>query len=145
MCTSQQRESQHQQQPQRKTTKTKTGKIASKPSRLLFDENTSTKQAALGASELLPSPSEIDPEFLAALPDDVRQEIEQAYKRNDTCVTRARVQADPSGAPHIPVFPPERSMERSAVTVQSDDVQRKECPEVPTPPKQVNDTIHILF
>lgn len=144
MCTSQQQEFEHQQQPQRKTIKTKPGKIASKPSRLLFEENTSTEGAAQRASELLPSPSQIDPEFLAALPDDVRQEIEQAYKRKDACGTRARVQAPPSGAPHVPVFPPERSTEKSTGAVQSDEVQRKACPEVTTPPKQVNNTVTIL-
>lgn len=111
---------------------------------MLFEENTSTEGAAQRASELLPSPSQIDPEFLAALPDDVRQEIEQAYKRKDACGTRARVQAPPSGAPHVPVFPPERSTEKSTGAVQSDEVQRKECPEVTTPPKQVNNTVTIL-
>ena len=139
MCTFQQEEFEHPQQPQKKTTKTKQGKIASRPSRVLFEENTSTEEAdQRTGSELLPSPSQIDPEFLAALPDDVRQEIEQAYKRKDSCVGRAHSQAPLSAASDVVGFPPEKSIGRSAVAGHSDDVQKKEVIAVNTAPKQVN-------
>ena len=122
--------------PQRKSTKNKQGSTASKPSRTLFEESTSSEAAPQGTSDLPPSPSQIDPEFLAALPDDVRQEIEQAYKRKDPHVARVRVQAPTTGASNIPVFPPERSVEAS-ITVQSSDVTRREATKVLAPPKQV--------
>lgn len=138
MSTFQQEEFEHPQQPQKKTTKTKQGKIPSKPSRVLFEENTSTELADQRTSELLPSPSQIDPEFLAALPDDVRQEIEQAYKRKDCCVGRARSQAPLSVASDVVGFPPEKSTGRSAEAGHSDDVQKKEVIDVNTAPKRVS-------
>ena len=109
-----------------------------KPSRTLFDKNTSSEAAHPSTSELLPSPSQIDPEFLAALPDDVREELEQAYKRKDSHVTHVRIQAPVSDAS---VFPPERSTEESALVVESDDVHKKEAKKVNAPRKQVNVTM----
>lgn len=84
------------------------------------------------ASELLPSPSQIDPEFLAALPEDVRQEIEQAYKQKDSLVARSHIQAGRLGPA------PENNTERTMITIQAEDVYRKkETSQVIAPPKQV--------
>ena len=83
------------------------------------------------ASELLPSPSQIDPEFLAALPEDVRQEIEQAYKQKDSLVGRSHIQAGRFGPA------PENNTERTAITFQAEDVCKKETSQVIAPPKQV--------
>lgn len=133
--------------PQRKHTKYKQGKTASKSSRTLFEENSLPEAAPSRTSGLLPSPSQIDPEFLAALPDDVRQEIEQAYKQKDPHVTRAQVQP----LPHVDRVSinvaAERSTERN-MTFQAVDDQKKEKPKVIIAPlKQVHvlDFLYVII
>ncbi|XP_078373550.1 DNA repair protein REV1-like isoform X2 [Oculina patagonica] len=122
--------------PQRKHTKYKQGKTASKSgSRTLFEENSLPEAAPSRTSELLPSPSQIDPEFLAALPDDVRQEIEQAYKQKDPHVTRAQVQPLPP-VDSVSNAAAERRTERNTTTFQVADDQKKKSPQVIAPPKQ---------
>ena len=136
LLTLQEEVSDPQHQPQRKSTKNKQGKTSSKPSRILFEESTSSTIAPQSTTELLPSPSQIDPEFLAALPDDVRQEIEQAYKRKDS-----RVQVPPPGPSHVTVLLPEKRsavLERRAVVVQSTAVQKSDDAVLKARPKQVN-------
>ena len=137
MLTFQEENVEPQRLPQRKTAKSKHGKTASKPSRILFEENSLPEAAACHrTSELLPSPSQIDPEFLAALPDDVRQEIEQAYKQKESLVTRAHAQARPP-ADRVLEAPSERR-ERNTMNLQAGDIQRKEGIQVIAPPKQVH-------
>ena len=129
-------EAEPQRPPQRKNTRSKHWKTASKPSRILFAENSLPETAPQTASELLPSPSQIDPEFLAALPDDVRQEIEQHYKRKDSHVTREDSRVT---RVHIQTQPPgERVSERNTITFEAGDVQKKGKTQVVTAPKQVN-------
>ena len=130
-----------QRLPERKNTRSKRGKTASKPSRILFAENSVSETAPQRPSELLPSPSQIDPEFLAALPDDVRHEIEQHYKRKDSHVTRgdAHVTRGDSHVTrvHIQTQPPgDRVSERNTITFEAGDVQKKE--KVIAAPKQVH-------
>lgn len=120
-----------QQPPQQKTTKSKQSKAASRPTRTLFQASTST-------SDLLPSPSQIDPDFLAALPDDVREELEQAYKLKDSNITGNRAQAEASSAPVLPV---ERGLGNYKGALQSGAIQKEEPEKGNRPPskqKQVN-------
>lgn len=141
----QEEEVEPQRLPQRKNTKSKHGKTASKPSRILFAENSLPEAAPQRDSERLPSPSQIDPEFLAALPDDVRQEIEQHYKRKDSQVTReedshvtrVHIQTQPPGD-RVSDIPPERIAERNTITFQGGDVQKKGNTQVVDLPKQVH-------
>lgn len=123
--------------PQRKHTKNKQGKTASKPSRTLFEENSLPEAVPPRTSELLPSPSQIDPEFLAALPDDVRQEIEQAYKQKDPHVTRAQAQPLPP-VDRVSNVATEKRTERNTTTFQVAYDQKKESFQAIAPPKQVH-------
>ena len=126
-----------QQPPQQKTTKNKQSKTASRPTRTLFQASTSS-EAAPSTSDLLPSPSQIDPEFLAALPDDVREELEQAYKLKDSNMTGNRAQAEASSAPVLPV---ERGLGNGKGALQSGAIQKEETEKGNHPPskqKQVN-------
>ena len=143
-------ENEPQRLPQRKNTRSKQWKTASKPARILFEENALPETAPQTASDLLPSPSEIDPDFLAALPDDVRQEIEQHYKRKDSHATRggshvtrgdSHVLLEDSHVARVHIqtrLPGDRVSERNAVTFKSDDVQKKGKTEVAAPRKQVH-------
>jgi len=130
-----------QRLPERKNTRSKHGKTASKPSRILFAENSLPETAPQRTSELLPSPSQIDPEFLAALPDDVRHEIEQHYKQKDLHVTRGDSHATRGGSHvtrvHIQTQPPgDRVSERNTITFEAGDVQKKGKTKVVAAPKQ---------
>ena len=126
-----------QQPPQQKTTKNKQSKTASRPTRTLFQASTSS-EAAPSTSDLLPSPSQIDPEFLAALPDDVREELEQAYKLKNSNITGNRAQAEASSAPVLPVV---RGLGNDKGALQSGAIQKEETEKGNRPPskqKQVN-------
>jgi len=141
-------ENEPQRLPQRKNTRSKQWKTASKPARILFEENALPETAPQTASDLLPSPSQIDPEFLAALPDDVRQEIEQHYKRKDSHATRggshvtrgdSNVLLEDShvACVHIQTRPPgDRVSEGNTITFKADDVQKIGKTEVAAPRKQ---------
>ena len=121
-----------QQPPQQKTTKSKQSKTASRPTRTLFQASTSS-EAAPSTSDLLPSPSQIDPEFLAALPEDVREELEQAYKLKDSNITGNRAQAEASSAPVLPV---ERGLGNDKGALQSGAIQKEPGKGNPPPSKQ---------
>ena len=140
--------------PERKNSRSKHWKTASKPSRMLFAENSVPETAPPRPSDLLPSPSQIDPEFLAALPDDVRHEIEQHYKRKDLHVTRgersdSHVTRGERGDTHvthvhIQTQPPgDRVSERKTKTLEAGDIQKKGKTQVVAAPKQVH--FHNLF
>ena len=126
-----------QQPPQQKNTKSKQSKTASRPTRTLFQASTSS-EAAPSTSDLLPSPSQIDPEFLAALPDDVREELEQAYKLKDSNIKGNRAQTEASSAPVLPV---ERGLRNDKGALQSGAIKKEETENGNRPPpkqKQVN-------
>ena len=95
-----------------------------------------------------PSPSQIDPESLEALPDDIRHEIEQYYKRKDSHVTRGeRINSHVTCGErsdlhvtnnHIQTQPPgNRVSERKTKTFEADDSHRKGKTQVVAAPKQV--------
>ena len=126
-----------QRLPERKNSRNKYCKTASKPSRILFAENSET--APKRPSDLLPSPSQIDPECLAALPDDVRHEIEQHYKRKESHVTRGERVDSHVTRVHIQTQPPgDRVSERNTTTFEAGDVQEKGKTQVVAAPKQVH-------
>lgn len=122
-------------QPQQKATTNRQSKTLPKPSRLQFEENPSNGTAQW-ISDLLPSPSQIDPEFLVALPDHVRQEIEQAYKGRDLEITRARIHVNAPANSHIGVLPTKNGMEMSTGTVHCGDFQNREGTEFDSPTNQ---------
>ena len=104
---------------------------------MLFVENSLPEAAAPRPSDLLPSPSQIDPEFLAALPDDVRHEIEQHYERKDSHVTRGERSASHVTHVHQTQPPGDRVSERKTKTFEAGDIQKKGKIQVVATPKQV--------
>ena len=123
--------------PQKNSIKNKKGKAASKLSRILFEDNHLPEEGAQRASDLLPSPSQIDPEFLAALPEDVRQEIEQACKQKNLLGAPSKVQEGRLGD-HFSDFASEHKTERTFTTrLQEEDVNNTRKSQIIAPPKQV--------
>ena len=112
---------------------------------MLFVENSLPEAAAPRPSDLLPSLSQIDPEFLAALPDDVRHEIEQHYKRKDSHVTRGEhnashvMRGSDSHVTHVHQTQPpgDRVSERKTKTFEAGDIQKKGKIQVVATQKQV--------
>lgn len=123
---------------------------------MLFAENSLPETAPPRTSDLLPSPSQIDPEFLAALPDDVRHEIEQHYKRRDSHVTHGstshvtrgehsashvtRGERSDSHVTHVHQTQPpgDRVSERNTKTFEAGDIQKKGKTQIVAAPKQVH-------
>ena len=124
--------------PQKKGIKNKKGKAASKSSRLLFEDNNLSEGVVLRASDLLPSPSQIDPEFLAALPEDVRQEIEQACKRKNLLRAPSNVQEGYLGDRISNLAPGNETKRISTARVKAEDVSNTEKSQIIAPPKQVS-------
>lgn len=122
--------------PQKKGIKNKKGKAASKSSRLLFEDNNLSEGVVLRASDLLPSPSQIDPEFLAALPEDVRQEIEQACKRKNLLRAPSNVQEGYLGDRISNLAPGNETKRISTARVKAEDVSNTEKSQIIAPPKQ---------
>ena len=140
--------------PERKNKRSKHWKTASKPSRILFAENSVPETGPPRASDLLPSPSQIDPESLEALPDDVRHEIEQYYKRKYSHLTReersdshvTRGECSDTHVTHVHFQtqqPGDPVSERKMKTLEAGDIQKKGKTQVVAAPKQVH--FHNLF
>lgn len=124
-----------QPQTQQKATKPRQCKVALKAARSLFEENSSL-ESAQQMSDLLPSPSQIDPEFLLALPDHVRQEIEQAYRVKNLKLTRGRGEAVETMTHNVEVPQTKQDMKMSTEHVQEGGIQNTKNAKINTPTEQ---------
>lgn len=126
-----------QPRTQQKATKPWQGKTALRAARSQFEENFSL-ESAQQMSDLLPSPSQIDPEFLMALPDHVRQEIKQAYRGKKLQIARSHVEAAEAITHNIEVPQTKPDIKMSTEHVQGGGIQNVENSKINTPTEQVN-------